>query len=176
MFCGTRAPGSDWTAAIFVITSIATTPTTNDQKSARLGLLRLLLLGIFLSLLAREAEAGVGKCIEPFEVDVLTAIVTFAEGFRRPVEPAQGFVDVPQESSFLTREQERFLALHRVRALIGHVERIRAQVAVRRLRRGVERLGVVAELLEHALPLLEKSLLEVRQQLLGHRFALLRAR
>src|SRR6185312_5491250 len=92
-FCGTRCPGSNRTAAIFVITSVATTPATNDQKSAGLGLLWLLLLGIFLSLLARKAEPGVGKCIEPFEVDVLTAIVTLAERLGRPIEPPQRFVD-----------------------------------------------------------------------------------
>src|SRR6185312_2896907 len=175
-FCGTRCPGSKSTAAIFVITSIATTPATNVQKSPGLGLLWLLLLGIFLSLLARKAEPGVGKCIQPVEIDVLTAIVTLPERLRRPVQPAQRFVDVPQEPALLAREEECLLAFHRVRSLVRHVEGVRAQVAVRRLRRGVERLAVVAELLEHPLPLFEQPLLEVREQLLCHRLVLLRAR
>ena len=46
------------------------------------------------------------------------------------VEPAERLVDVPEEPTFLAREQERLLPLHRVGALVGHVERVRAQVAV----------------------------------------------
>ena len=66
---------------------------------------------------------------------------------------------MPEEPAFLAREQERLFALHRVRALIGHVERVRAQVTVRRLRRGPERLVIVTKLLQHSAALFEQALL-----------------
>ena len=91
------------------------------------------------------------------------------------VEPAQRLVDVPEEAALLAREEERLLALHGVGALVGHVERIGREIAVGRLRRGVERLAVLAELLEHAAALIEQTLLEVRQQLLAHRLGALGA-
>jgi hypothetical protein len=113
--------------------------------------------------------------VEAVEVDVLAAAVALPERLGRAVQPPQRFVDVPEKAAFLRREEERLLALHRVRSLIGHVERVRAQVAVRRLRGGAERLAVVSQLLQDTLPLLEQALLEVRERLLGHGLRLLRA-
>src|SRR5688572_32894801 len=96
------------------------------QKRKALGLL----LSIFLTLLAGDAQARVRQRVEPVVIDVLTAAVALAERLRRAVQPAQRLVDVPEEPPFLAREQERLLALHGVGPLIGHVEGVRAQVAV----------------------------------------------
>jgi hypothetical protein len=62
--------------------------------------------------------------IETIESDRLPALLAAAELFRRAVEPPQRFVHVPEIASFLRGEQKRFLALHRVGALIGHMEGI----------------------------------------------------
>src|SRR5204863_4436922 len=58
------------------------------------------------------------------------------------------------------------LALHRVGALIGHVEGVAREVAVGRLQTRVEGLVVVAELLHHPGALLVETLLEVGELLL----------
>src|SRR5205085_769385 len=71
------------------------------------------------------------------------------------------------------REEERLLALHRVGPLVGHVERVRAQIAVALLLARAEGLAVVTELLEDPLALLQQPLLEVAELLLGHRLELL---
>src|SRR5258706_316262 len=84
----------------------------------------------------------------------------------RLVEAAQRLVDMPEVASFLGREQERFLPLHGVGALIGHVEGVTRQVPVGSLEARVEGFVVMTELLHHARPLLEQSLLEMRQLLL----------
>src|SRR6476619_3478032 len=120
---------------------IATTKRIGQNSDA------LLRLGIFLALLALDAVARVRQRIQPLERDVVAAIVALAERLRRPVQPAQRLVDVPEEAPFLAREEERLLPLHRVRALVRHVEGIAAQIAVRLLRRRAERLAVVAQLL-----------------------------
>ena len=73
--------------------------------------------------------------VEAVEGDVLAAAVALAVRLRRPVDPAQRLVDVPEEPPFLAGEEERLLALHGVGALVGHVERVAAQVTVRVLRR-----------------------------------------
>src|ERR1044071_8393431 len=80
---------------------------------------------------------------------------------------------MPEETSFLTREQERFLTLHCVGTLACHVERVRAQVCVGTLGCRAERHLVVAKLLENTLPLLEQPLLEMLEIFLGHRLLLL---
>src|SRR5688500_7732397 len=160
------------TASDLVVTSSATTTRSSGQNSAALGLL----LSIFLALLVLDAQARMRKRVEPVEVDVLAALLALAEGLWRPVQAAERLVDVPEEATLLGCEQKSLLPLHGVGALICHMERVRSQVAVRRLRSRVECLAVVAQLLEHALPLLEQSLLEVRQHLLGHGLGLLRAR
>src|SRR5688500_9989145 len=153
------------------MTSLTTMPAMTPQKTPPLPLL----LSIFLTLLAGDAQARVWQRVEAVEVDVLAAAVALPERLRRAVQPSQGFVDVPEKPTLLGREEKRLLALHRVRSLIGHVEGVRAQVAVRRLRRCAERLAVVAQLLQDTLPLLEQALLEVCEGLLGHGLRLLRA-
>src|SRR5687767_756841 len=170
--CGTYSGTRCVTASDLVATSSARTTRSSGQKSEALGLL----LPIFLALLVLDAEPRMRQRVEAVEVDVLAALLALAEGLGRPVQTTQRLVDVPEETPFLGSEQEGLLALHGIGALIGHVERIGAQVAVGRLRRRIERLAVVAKLLEHALALLEQPLLEVRQHLLAHRFGLLRAR
>src|SRR5687767_9234689 len=152
--------------------SAMTITTTTGQNTTALGVL---LLCIFLALFALDAVPRVRERVEPLEGDVLAAVVTLAERLRRPVEPAQRFVDVPEESAFLAGEQERLLALHGVRALVGHVERVRAQVTIRGLRRRAERLVVVSELIQHATTLLEQPFLEMLKILLVHRLDLLGA-
>src|SRR5215213_9891736 len=112
----------------FVTTSIAVTMASTGQNSTAL-----LRLCIFLALLALDAEAGVRQRVEALEGDVLPAIVTLAEGLGRAVQATQRLIDVPEEPALLAREEKRLLALHRVRALIGHVEGVAAQVAVRLL-------------------------------------------
>jgi hypothetical protein len=62
----------------------------------------------------------------------------------------------------------------RVGSLIRHVERIAAQIAVRFLRRRPERLPIVTQLFHRAAAFLHQPLLEVLEQLLGHRLRLFR--
>src|SRR5688500_2164546 len=169
--CGTRIGTRNRSAMYFVICSTMTTRPRIGQNRPPLGLL----LPIFFALLAGDAQPRVWERIEPVEVDVLAAAVALAERLGRAVHAAKCLVDVPQEPALLPREEERLLALHRVRPLIGHVERVAAQVAIGVLRGRAERLIVVAEFLQHSLALLEQSLLEVLQLLLGHRLGLLGA-
>src|SRR6185503_11716547 len=100
---------------------------TTGQNTTALGPL---FLGIFLALLALDAIAGVRQRVESLERDLVAAVVTLSERLWRPVESAERLIDEPQEPAFLAGEQERLLALHGVRALVRHVERVRAQVAV----------------------------------------------
>src|SRR5690349_23780515 len=139
-------------AIIFVTMSATTMTATTGQNTTALGPL---FLAIFLALLALDAIPRVRQRIESLEGDLVSAIVTLTERFRRAVEAAKCLIDVPEEATFLAREQERLLAFHGVRTLVSHVERIRAQVAVGRLRRGAERLVVVPQLLQHAASLFE---------------------
>jgi len=76
---------------------------------------------------------------------------------------------LPQEPALLAGEQKRFFALHCVSALVGHVKGVRAQIAVSALRSRSEGLVVVTQLLEDALSLFEKSLLEMNEILFRHR-------
>ena len=108
----------------------------------------LLLLRIFLALLAVDAVTRVRKRVESLERDLLAAVVTLAEGIWVAVEPSKRLVDVPQEASFLTREQKRLFAFHRIGALVRHVEGIAAQIAVRRLRCISERFIGATKLLQ----------------------------
>src|ERR687896_681175 len=156
-------------ATALVTTSTNATTATTGQNSPGLPLC------IFLALLALDAIPRVRQRVETLVRDVVSAVVALAEGLRRPVEPPQRLVDVPQEATLLAREEEGLLALHRVGALIRHVERVAAQVTVGRLGRRAEGLVVVPELLEHAPPLLEKPLLEVLEHLLRHGLGLFRA-
>src|SRR5688572_20247387 len=136
--CGTRAGESARTATAFVTTSMATTAMRIGQKSRPLiaggsagggaelttaGLSGVeLSLCIFLALLAVDAIPRVRQRVETLVGDVLAAVVALAESLRRLVEPPQRLIDVPEETAFLAREEERLLALHRVRALVRHVE------------------------------------------------------
>src|SRR5687767_2483801 len=98
--------------------STSTTPTITDQNS---GALRLP-FSIFFLLLALDAEARVRQRVQAVVADVVAAAVTLAERLGRAVQPAKRFVDVPEEATFLAREEERLLPLHGVGALIRHVE------------------------------------------------------
>src|SRR5687768_2107167 len=106
--------------------SATTTVSRTDQNSGVLALP----LCIFFTQLAVDAVPRVRKRIETLVGDVEPAVVALAERFGRAVETAQRLVEVPQETTLLAREQERLLAFHRVRALVGHVERVRAQVPI----------------------------------------------
>src|SRR5512146_1301968 len=126
---------------------------TTGQNTTALGPL---LLGIFLALLALDAIPRVRKRIQSLEGDLVAAVMTLPERFGRPVQPPKGFVDVPEEPPFLARAQEGLLTLHGIGALIGHVERVGAQVAVGGLRRRAEGLIVMTQLLQHPAALLEQ--------------------
>src|SRR5215211_1296706 len=151
------------------MTSATTTTTTTVQNNGGLALP----LCIFLTLLAVNAESRMRQCVQPLVCNILPAVVAFPESLGGAVQPAQCFVEVPEESPFLAREQERLLTLHRVSALIRHVERVGAEIAVGALRRRAERLIVVAELLDDSLPLVHEALLEMIEQLFRHRLLLL---
>ena len=105
-------------AITFVTRSSATTNIKVPQKRGGLGLA----LSIFFALLALDAISGVRQCVEALEADLATAVVAFAELLGIAIKPAERFVNVPEETAFLAREEERFFALHCVRPLIGHVE------------------------------------------------------
>src|SRR2546430_14155724 len=100
-----------------------------------------------------------------FRSDQLAALLAAPEPLGRAVQPAQRLVHVPQVPPFLRREQKLLLALHRVRALIGHVEGVAREIPVGRLEARVERLTVVAQLLDDTGALFEQPLLEMGQLL-----------
>src|SRR5438105_3753347 len=153
MCCGERVA-----AAISLVTrSTATTRTIVPQKRGGLALP----LSIFFALLAFDAISGVRQRVETLEADVLPAVVALAELFRISIKSAQRFVDVPEKATFLARKEKRFLALHGIGALVGHVERVCTQIAVGALRRRTECLVVVPELLQNPLPLFKQALLKV---------------
>src|SRR5450759_5208673 len=153
MCCG----DSDAAAISLVTSSRATTVISVPQKRGVLGLA----LSIFFALLALDAIPGVRQRVETLEADLSPAVVALAELFGIAIEPAKFFVDVPEETAFLAREQKCLLALFCVCTLIGHGKGISAQIAVRILRRRSESFVVVAQLLQDALSLLEQSLLEL---------------
>src|SRR5687767_7101591 len=113
-------------SAISLVTKSATTTAIAVPQNRR----RSAAFTIFLPGLALDAETGVGQRIETVEADRLATLLAAAEPLGRAVQPARRFVHVPQVAAFLRREQERLLALHRVGALVGHVERIAREVAV----------------------------------------------
>src|SRR3982074_267602 len=114
MCCGDRLAA----AISFVTRSSATTSTNVPQKRGGLGLA----LSIFFALLALDAISCVRQRVEALEAYLAPAVVAFAELFGIAIEPAKRFVNVPEETAFLAREEKRFLALHRVGALIDHME------------------------------------------------------
>src|SRR3954469_7605411 len=105
-------------AMSFVTRSRATTSTSVPQKRGGLALA----LSIFFALLALDAISGVRQGVETLERYLLSAVVALTELFGIPIQTAKRLVDVPEEASFLTGEQKRLFALHRVRTLIRHVE------------------------------------------------------
>src|SRR6266550_1195536 len=164
--------GDSVAAAISLVArSRATTVISVPQNRGGLDLP----LSIFFALLALDAISRVRQRVEPFESDLSPAVVALPELLRIPVQPAQRLVYVPEKTAFLTREQKRFLALHRIGTLVGHVKGVCAQIAVRTLGRRTECLVVMAELLENALPLFHEALLEVLQALFWHRLRLFTA-
>src|SRR6266536_3313854 len=132
MCWGSRA----FAARSFVSRSRATTVIITPQKSAELRLG----LSILFPLLAFDAVPGVRKSIQALEGDFLAAVVALPELLVRAVQAAQCLIYVPKETAFLTCEQERLFALHRVGALVSHVEGVGAQIAVRALWRRPKRL------------------------------------
>src|SRR5437762_369134 len=135
MCCGARVA-----AAISLVTrSTATTVINVPQKRGVLGLA----LSIFFALLALDAIPGMRQRVEPLEADLSPAIVALSELLRIAIKPAQRLVDMPEEAAFLAGEEERLFALHRVRALIGHVEGVCAQIAIGALRRRSEGLVIM---------------------------------
>src|SRR5439155_6102380 len=156
-----RWRASSDSASSLVTTSATTTAAAVPQKSRRSAPLT-----IFLLRLALDAQPGVGQGVEPIEPDRLAALLAAAEPLGRLVEAAQRLGHVPKVAAFRGREQERLLALHRIGPLVGHMEGVAREVAVGRLQARVEGLAVVAQLLHHALPLLQQALLEVGELLL----------
>src|SRR5882672_12298024 len=120
-----RRRASKASASNFVMTSATTIAPAVPQN-----ILRSAALSICLLRLALDAQARVGQRVEPVEADLLAALLALAEALRRPVQAAQRLVHVPEVAALLRGEQERFLALHRVGALVGHMERVARQVAV----------------------------------------------
>src|SRR5260370_7934242 len=110
-----------------LVTKSATTTAVpvpqNNRRSAALS--------IFLFGLALDAEAGVGERVEAIEADGLAALLAQTEALGGAVEAAQRLVHVPQVAPFLRGKEERLLPLHRLGALIGHVERVPPQAALR---------------------------------------------
>src|SRR5437762_4989488 len=165
MCCGERLAA----ATSFVTRSTATTVTSVPQKRGGLGLP----LSIFFALLALDAIPGVRQGVETLETDISSAVVALAELLGISIESPQRLVDVPEKTTFLACKQKCLLALHGVRALVGHVEGVSAQITIGALRRRTECLVIVAQLLENALPFLEQALLKMLQALFRHRFGFL---
>src|SRR6266513_2025973 len=149
-------------SAISLVTKSETTTAIAVPQNSR----RSAALTIFLFRLALDAEPCVRQRVEPIESDHLPALLAAAEALGRAVEPAQRLIHVPEIAAFLRREEKLLLALHRVGALISHVEGVAREVPVGSLQARVERLPVVAQLLEHAGALFEQPLLEMGQLLL----------
>jgi hypothetical protein len=98
---------------------------------------------------------------------VFTALHAVSELLRCFVQPAERFIYVEQEATFLARKQERLFALHGVRTLIRHMEAVCREITVRTLQRVGKRFVKLSQLLDDFLPLSEKALLEMRQIFLG---------
>src|SRR5690242_15179530 len=145
-----------------LVTTSATTIATAMPQNRR----RLAPFAIFFLRLAADAQPCVRQRIEPLEPDLLATLLALAKLVRRLVQPPQGLVHVPEVAALLRSEQERLLALHGIRALIGHVEGVAREVAVGRLQARVEGLIVVAELLHYSSALLQQPLFQVGELLL----------
>src|SRR5579862_8248401 len=139
--------GTSWATAIALVTTSSTTTVTKvPQKIFAFELF----LSIFLTLFAGDAEAGVRQRVESLECYLFPALMALSKGLRTAIQSPKSLINMPQETSFLTREEKGLFPFHGVRPLIRHVKRIRAQVAVRILHRGAERFAVIAELFQNA--------------------------
>src|SRR4051812_2218804 len=85
-----KCRGSAVLAHSFVTKSSATMTSRTGQNSVPL------LLRIFLPLLAIDAVPRVRQRIQPFEGDVVPALMTLAETLRGAVQPSERFIDVPE--------------------------------------------------------------------------------
>src|SRR4029079_9984315 len=92
---------SRFTANAFVQKSTVVTRTSTGQKSPEL------LLCIFLTLLAIDAIARVRERGASLVSALITALMSTTEGVGGTIQTPQGFVDVPEETSFLAREEKR---------------------------------------------------------------------
>src|SRR2546427_10698973 len=106
-------------ATSLVRMSRVTMPSTVPQNRRRLAALSILFLR-----LALNAQAGVRQRVESIEADFLAALLALPELVRILVQAPQRLVHVPQVAALLRSEQERLFALHRIGALVRHVERI----------------------------------------------------
>src|SRR3954454_18969508 len=157
-------------AISLVIRSSTTVPTAAAMKTRRSGpaIRGSAAFAIFLFLLAGDAKARMGQGVQPFEVDLLAALLAVTELLGIAIEPPQRLVHMPEIPTLLRGEEELLLPLHCVGSLIRHMEGIGREIAVGGLERSVEGLVVVAQLLHDAGALLHEALLEMAQLFLIH--------
>src|SRR5665647_390098 len=151
------------------MTSEMTITTRTVQKSGVLALP----LSIFLTLLAVDAVTGVRKRVETLVRDLVPTVVALSKRLGRAIETAKRFIEVPEKTPFLAGEEKCLLSLHRIGALICHVERIGAQVSVGALLSRSELFVVMTELLQDPLALFHKPFLEMIEILFRHCLRLL---
>src|SRR3954469_19235513 len=140
-------------SAISLVTRSSTTvPTAAAMKTRRSGpaIRGSAAFAIFLFLLAGDAEPGMRQGVQPFEVDLLAALLAVTKLLGIAVEPSQRLVHMPEIPALLRSEEELLLPFHRVGSLIRHMEGIGREIAVGGLKRGVEGLVVVSQLLHNA--------------------------
>src|SRR5215217_4903707 len=139
----TEMPGvrsSVASAISLVIRSSTTVPTAAAIKTRRSGaaIRGSAAFAIFLFLLAGNAEPGMRQGVQPFEVDLLAALLAVTKFLGIAVEPPQRLVHMPEIPALLRGKEELLLPLHRVGSLIRHMEGIGREIAVGGLQRGVE--------------------------------------
>jgi len=76
----------------------------------------------------------VRQSIQTLGAYVGPAFLAGAKLVGRLVEPPKSLVDVVEQPPFLAGKQEGLLTFHRVGSLIGHVEAVSRQIAVRALK------------------------------------------
>src|SRR5438105_5792092 len=111
-----RVGASHASASSLVARSATTTAAAVPQNTRRSTTLAIFLLG-----LALDAEPRMGQRVEPLEQGVLPALLALTELLWRLIQPPQGLVDVPEIAAILRGEQERFLELTRILALVSHM-------------------------------------------------------
>src|SRR3954454_7217054 len=165
-------------AISLVIRSSTTVPTAAAMKTRRSGpaIRGSAAFAIFLFLLAGDAKARMGQGVQPFEVDLLAALLAVTELLGIAIEPPQRLVHMPEIPTLLRGEEELLLPLHCIGSLIRHMEGIGREIAVGGLERSVEGLVVVAQLLHDAGALLHEALLEMAQLFLIHHSSMVEGR